>query len=203
MGATPLLIASTALQAGAGAYGSYTQSRALKAQGKYEEEQHQFNARIADINAEDATARGTREAGIIRRRAKQISGSQRAAYSGQGVDVNTGTAAAIQDETRAMSEEDILTAQNNAWREAWGYRAEASNERFTGRLKRIAAKQEAKNTLITGGLQFAGDILGGANKLGQAGGASSGQASFVPKNTTEAKFNTAYKNNWYRTRGKK
>lgn len=148
----------------AGLYGSYTQAQAAKQQGKYEQSVYESNARMAELEAEEATSRGNREANRVRAKGRAVRGSQRAALAGQGVDVGTGTAADLQLETDTLSEMDALTVQNNAWREAWGYRAEASNLRYQGRFARLGAKTQARNTLLTGGVRFADDVVRGVDR---------------------------------------
>lgn len=160
MGAAAIPIAIA--QAGISLSGAYLQSQAQKEQGKYEQQVAESNARMAEENAKDAVLRGRTEAGQVLRRGRSIKGAQRAALAGQGVDVGTGTPADLQTETDSMGTLDAMTVQNNAWREAWGYKAEASNERIKGRFARFASKTEARNTLLTGGLQAANSLVEGA-----------------------------------------
>jgi len=177
MGAA-LLVATTALSAGAGLYGSMQNAKAAKARGAYEQQIANQNARMAELQAADSIQRGNVESNEIRRKGKQVGGSQRASYSGQGVDVSSGTPANIQDETSYFTELDTLTAKNNAWREAWGYKTQASDYRFQGKYARLAAKKEAKNTLITGGLRFFGDLAEGGYRWDNRAKSKGGQVEY-------------------------
>jgi len=132
---------------------AYSQAQAYEAQGYYQKKMSKINASFAEMEAEDAIKRGDREAGDVRRRGKKIHGAQRAALAAQGIDIDSGSALDIQDEARSMTEQDALTVRNNAWREAWGYRVQASNATAEGRMAQLTARGNARNTLLTGGLQ--------------------------------------------------
>lgn len=186
MGAAAPYIATA--QAGVGLYGSYAQSQALKEQGKAEEKLAEQNARLKELQAEDAILRGKADAAEVKRRGRYVKGSQRAALAAQGVSVDTGSAAAVQNETDTMSGMDALTVQNNAFREAWGYRSEASNERFRGRMERLKSRNEARMTLLTGGLQASRDIMQGFYLNNNYK-----NTKFTPKNPTEARFDREYR----------
>ncbi len=59
---------------------------------------------------------------------------------------------------------DALTVKNNAWREAWGYKAQARSYRTQGALSRLASRNEANSTLLTGGLQAVNAGVGGYDR---------------------------------------
>lgn len=185
MGASAIL---TGAQTAFGLYGSYQQAQAMKEQGRAEEMLANQNARLIELNAEDALFRGRAEAAEVKRRGRYLKGTQRAGFAGQNIDVSTGTAAAIATETDSMAEADALTVSNNAFREAWGYRTEAINERFRGKMARLGKKSEARYTLLAGGLNAARDIQNGLylnNKFKSTG--------FNPSNPTEARFDREYR----------
>ena len=135
---------------------------AVRQKSEYQTKVYESNANISQINAEGAISRGETAASRIRQTGESIIGSQRAAYAGQGVDVNTGTASQVQQETKTLSALDSLTARNNAWREAWGYKVEALNATRAGLFTKVAANKIADNTLATGGLDAFSKVAGGA-----------------------------------------
>lgn len=157
-----LFAASTAVSAISSASSAYSQSKAIKAQGNYEKNQMQFNAQVADLQATDAVNRGKSDAEIKKKQTKQIIGSQRAALAAQGIEVNSDTSSLIQQDTAGLGAEDIETIKNNAWREAWGYRVQASTYNSKAGFASVSSKFNANQTLLTGGLQFARDVSGGA-----------------------------------------
>lgn len=139
------------------AQGQRQQAASARTQGNYVGAIADQNAVLDEQQGRDATARGEETAGRIGLGARQLVGSQRAAQAAQGLDVNTGTPATLQDETQALSEFDKLTARNNAAREAWGYSVNAANERAAGTNARLAGENEgnalqakAYSTLLTG-----------------------------------------------------
>lgn len=150
--ATALLVGATALGAGSQLIGAYNQSQAIKAQGRYQQGIAESNAITDEMKARDAIERGRQESMVVRNRAAQVRGQQRASYAGQGVDVNSGSALSVQDEAYTMGEIDALTVKNNAWREAWGFKTDAMQQRGQGRLAMMTAKSNARNTLLTGGI---------------------------------------------------
>lgn len=134
---------------------TYAQSQALEAQGNFQKTMFDFNASMADLQGKDAIERGDKAAGAVRKRAKQVVGSQRAALAAQGVEVNADSAADVQADTKAIATEDALTIQNNAWREAWGYKVSANDMRLQGWMGQHAASGAARNTLYSGSMQTA------------------------------------------------
>lgn len=154
---------------------AYNQYQAEKAQGEYQNAMYRLNAQMAEFMGELAISRGERasklaikrgykESAMVRRAGKQVAGSQKAALAAQGIDIGSGSAADIIAETEAMSELDqleiqknarldALTIKNNAWREAWGYKQQASIYGSEGEMASMTAKRKATTSLLTGGLQ--------------------------------------------------
>lgn len=135
---------------------TYSQMQSEEQEGKFESAAMETNARAYRMAAVDAIKRGHESAGGVRRDAAQVRGKQTASYAGQGVDVSSGTASAIQDETTAVGEQDVVTVSNNAWREAWGLRSKADYLESQARMRRIESKFKKRQTLLTGGLQMLG-----------------------------------------------
>jgi hypothetical protein len=146
-----------------GAYlaGGIMDSSAHRAQGAYAMQMAKMNARLAEINAKDALKRGEQEAKEIQRQAGQLIGDQSAAFAAQGISVDAGTAVAMLAETSMMSEQDVIAAKNNAWREAWGYRVEKEQQLMQGRMAQSMARSQANASLIGGGLKGVASIFGG------------------------------------------
>ena len=77
-------------------------------------------------------------------------GAQRAAAAAQGLDPDSGSASELTTETHQLGELDTLTLQNNAAREAFGYKVEAAQHKEVGRQSRRAGRSGALTTLLTG-----------------------------------------------------
>lgn len=167
--AAPLMMAGVSLGS------AYIQSQEEKMQGEYQRSVSSMNASILDAQANDAIARGDTaaaealragnvSASNIKKDAKKVSGSQRAALSAQGIDVSSGSASDVLSETQSQAEQDFnrtkyfskldaITIKNNAWREAWGFKAESANTLFSGNMARSVGDLRSSNTLLTGGLK--------------------------------------------------
>lgn len=137
------------------------QSRATKSQASYESSMLESNARISDIQAADAIRRGDLEAANLKKKYKQVIGSQRAALAAQGLELGEDDAALIQQDTAELGALDVLDTKNNAWREAWGYRVRGANYRNQASMVRAAGSNSSRNTILTGGLTFAKDVAYG------------------------------------------
>lgn len=163
------LAISSVIGAGSSIGGAISQSNALSVQGKYAKQQSDFNAQLAELQAQDAIIRGEKNVKTLKTKANQLKGSQRAAAAAAGVEVDTGSAAELQADTVRQSTLDVIELRNNAWREAWGFKMQASNYRSSGILEEMAYKNAARNTLITGGLQGLQYASQGAYYANQAG----------------------------------
>jgi hypothetical protein len=142
-----------------------SQAEAQKLQGDYAKSRFDTNARLAEMQGEDAIRRGDKEADQRIRQVSQVKGSQRVALAAQGIDIDSGSAAQVQGDTAKQGAEDVATIRGNAWREAWGYRAQAQDMRGQGEMAFRGSRVEASNTLLTGGLKAAGNIIDGASGL--------------------------------------
>lgn len=147
------MVAAMGFGAAASAANAYTQSQALGAQADVEKQLGEINTRLADEAVADALYRGEKEAQRMRREARRIIGAQRAAYAGQGVDINSDTPADVQEDTAVIGARDAMTAKNNAWREAWGYRVAALEATSRAQYADISARAASRSTLVTGGLE--------------------------------------------------
>jgi hypothetical protein len=118
------------------------------------------NAQTAEYQAQDALRRGDQEAHAIRRDADRLKGTQRATMAARGVDLASGTAAELQDQTDFFSLTDQSTARHNAAKDAWSIRVGATNYRNEATMQRATAKSispgfAAAGSLLTSGSQVA------------------------------------------------
>ncbi len=127
------------------------------------------NAAISRIQANDAVDRGEFEADQQRLKTRAAIGTQRAGFAGNGVDVNSGSAALVQDDTAALGELDALTIRNNAAREAWGYNVQADQY-----IQAAGNAKKSANNAIMGGL-----VSTGAKAASTYAGGYSGNSSLL------------------------
>lgn len=132
---------------------AYTSAEASRAQGEYQKRMYELNQGMAEFQAKDIIRRGDKESAQMAKKVKQTVGAQRAALAAQGVDVDSGSAIEVQEDTQLIGAKDALTIKNNAWREAWGFKVQAIQMGAQGEFAKMAAGNQARNTMLTGGLQ--------------------------------------------------
>ncbi|MFP5337511.1 MAG: hypothetical protein ACLGIW_03285 [Gammaproteobacteria bacterium] len=130
-------------------------------QGAFQEAMAEQNAAYKEAAAQDAEKRGAVDADRYRRQVGQLIGTQRTGFAANGIDVNSGTASEIQDDTAAFGEFDALTIANNAAREAWGYRVGAQNDLMNGRMAQSNARSAATGSILGGVGSAFGSFAGG------------------------------------------
>jgi hypothetical protein len=135
---------------------------AANAAGESEAKRDEYNAGIADLQAQDALARGAVDESRFRTSVRGLIGSQRAGFAAQGVDVGSGSAADVQADAAYLGELDALQIRSNAAREAWGYRVEAADNRMAadvarkgGQAARTASRYQAAGTILGTGASLA------------------------------------------------
>lgn len=142
------------------------QSKAIKAQAKYQQQMAETNAKMAELQGSEALRRGEKEAQQIKKQGQRVIGAQRVALAAQGINLDEGTALELQQDTAQQAARDAVTTRNNAYREAWGYKVEALNQTTQGKFIGASAKSQSYNTLMTGGLQALGYGVQGAQNYG-------------------------------------
>jgi hypothetical protein len=155
---------------------------AAKAQASAEEQ----NARLAELQGADAVRRGGREEAKFRREQAMLAGRQRSLLAASGVDIDSGSAAALQEASRMEGEEDAAVIRLNAQREKWGFDIQALNHRNAA----AAARSAGSNAMTAGIVGGATSLLSAANdaglfsKAGAKAGAGAG-AKIVPQTTPQ------------------
>lgn len=129
------------------AAGQIQQGRAIGKAGE-------ANARIQEILAADAIARGKADEASQRRKTAAFKGRQAAAFGASGGEINTGSSLEILADTAQIGELDALRIRSNAEREAFGFLSGAAISRFEGSVGRTSSF-----------LSAAGTVLGGAGKV--------------------------------------
>jgi hypothetical protein len=106
------------------AYGAYQQSKSLKNQAKYE-------GQMADIERAQADRAATRDAEHTGTQLADVRGRQKAALGASGVDLNSGSAAALQQQTDYYGMSDMMAGNENALNQDYAYRGRGKNARET------------------------------------------------------------------------
>lgn len=150
--------------------------KALQGVADYQNAKQKAKALKQNAAAKRAEAKDTRVAGYQqgdkqRERGEQFKGSQRAQLGASGVDINSGTAGQIQEDTARLSEYDARVIENNALRQAWGLESDAAMLEYEAK----AVKKQAKINAFS-------SILGIGGSAGQ--GYQDWQQSKVPESTS-------------------
>ncbi len=153
---TTLAIAATAVQA----FGQIQQGAQASATAKANAQIAKNNQTIKEQAAQDAVQRGADNAGEARQKARAANAAFRAKAGSSGFLADTGSNLDIQEQNAGVGEENALTIQNNAEREAYGFKVGAMNDANSATQFKIAGKNAMMNGLIAGGTTL---VTGGAN----------------------------------------
>jgi hypothetical protein len=123
-------------------------------------EQGALDAAGAGYNARQVTIRGAREAGRLRMLGAQNNETQKVGYAASNVDPTSGTAAAVQADSAAMTELDAQTVKNNAAREAWGFRLQGVQGGKNLQTKLGSVQRAQYGSIATGLGQFTSGAAG-------------------------------------------
>jgi hypothetical protein len=143
--ASVMMGASTGLSIFGGLQAALQQRKAAEAQKKY----YYFQADQSDKEAQLAIEAGMREADTIRRSAKGVTASQRAAMAASGVGAGSVTAEDVARDTFNRSEMDALVVRYNADLQGWSKRLQARSYRMAGDNALTAGNINADTTLLT------------------------------------------------------
>lgn len=129
-----------------------SQQNAMKVQASFEKERAKTNAMLIDMQRRDVLEQGDSQADEYEKEVAQMIGAQTTSFAAQGIDVNTGTAAAIRNQTRETGDQDITSIKNNAWKQAWGLEVEAEATRERGKMASEATLVQGKQRVISAGI---------------------------------------------------
>ena len=123
--------------------------------GKSRKKMAEFNAKLADMKAADALSRGEIDAADSGLRVRRTLGAQRAILAAQGIEVTSGSAANLQADTAAAGDAEQRTIRSNAFREAWGYKMAALDDRIGGQIAQREGQSAAVGTILSSGARAA------------------------------------------------
>lgn len=137
-------IASTTM----GVVSSVQSGKAQKAQYDYQAKVAKKNAQIAQANADQKRQEGIEEARQQRMKTLRAVGSQQAAMAANGIDISSGTALDVIEDTAAMGELDALTTRYNYESQAVGLEQQANNFNNQAYLDSFAGQNAYKSGMI-------------------------------------------------------
>lgn len=148
--------------AGISALGAIEGGEANAANANYQSQVAKNNQIIAEQNANYASAAGQAQATNEGLKGAATSGKIKASIAANGVDVNTGSAAAVQTSQAETNELNTANVLNNSALQVYGYRSQAANYG----AQAAAEQAQAQQAPIAGDLGAVGSLLGGASSVG-------------------------------------
>lgn len=130
------------------------QAETIRANAALSKEIADMNAGYAELDAYNAEQDGLSQEARYQSAIDQIVGSQRVAFAAADVDVNFGTAKAVQEESKLAGFLNRLDIINQAHKVALGYKNQARNIRISGAMGMAQANYNA------GAVQNAGIMQG-------------------------------------------
>ena len=131
------------------------QANAQKAQSRYQQQVAQNNRLLAERAARDAVARGQELENRQRSATQQAIGASRASAAARGVEVDTGSQLEQQVDIAEIGEVEALTVRDNARREEFALRQQASD--FDQEAQFASAQRSQINKQLP--LNIAGSLL--------------------------------------------
>jgi hypothetical protein len=155
---TIMMVASTAMSA----VGALQAGEAADAQAKAQADANRYNAQVKELQAGVERQVAGRKEEAQRREARQVLGEQRAALAQSGVQLGTGSAADIQEQSATMAELDALTIRYQGEMAAKGLLYDAEADKFeasaniaAGKNAKTASYLQAGSAILSGGTDIA------------------------------------------------
>lgn len=130
--------------------GGYFASQNIKATAKLNQEIAEMNAEFAELDAYDSELEGYSAATRYQSVVDQTLGDQQALMAAQDIDVNYGSAASVQAETRFLGELNKMEIEKQAQEQALGYKRQARDLRLGGVMERGDARIRAGQAMSQG-----------------------------------------------------
>lgn len=161
----PLVTTALVAMASAQAIGGSRNAEAMRRQAKIQQQIAELNAQYMEIDAFRAEAAGITRANRYSTMVTRTIADQRLAMAASNVDMTSGTAKAIQTESKAIGDLNMIDIIEQGQMQAYGLRMQALNTRSQSQFNREAAMANADATaeggFISGVSTFASGYLKG------------------------------------------
>jgi len=121
-----------------------------RAQGKFQKDIGEFNARVAENEAEDVRTAATEAENVQRQKTAQLLSKQRAQLGAAGVGIEFGSALQLQEDTVTLGEADALRIRSQGGQQFQALTTEASLSRRQGSFAEAASRTAAAGSLLSG-----------------------------------------------------
>lgn len=119
-------------------------------QGKFQKATAEYNSRVAENEAEETRRAGVEQENIQRRKTAELLSKQRAQLGAAGVELTSGSALQLQEETVALGEADALRIRSNFGTQAASLETGAALTQREGEFAESAGRGAAAGTLLQG-----------------------------------------------------
>lgn len=138
--------------------GGIMQKRQADQQAKMQKHQGEYNARVAQNEATKTTNAGVIKENQHREKVQQMISQQRAQAGARGVQIDSGSALALQQNTKELGEVDALNIRANFADRSESLSNEAVNTRYLGDAKAASSKASG-NAALVGSVFSAGGMV--------------------------------------------
>lgn len=142
---TALVVASTAMQV-----------QAQRSQAKYQQGTARYNQRVAENEAQRAREIATEKENVQRQRTAALLSKQRAQLGSMGVDLGSGSALQLQEDTLSLGEADALRIRRTGDDQFGALTQQGTLQGFKADAAGIAGRQAMAGTLLGGAASIAG-----------------------------------------------
>lgn len=119
-------------------------------QGKFQNETAKYNTRVAENEAQKTRDVGTERENIQRRKTAELISKQKAQLGAANIDLTSGSALQLQEDTAALGEADALRIRSNFENRALSLETGAVLTEAQGEFAESAGKSGAAGTLLSG-----------------------------------------------------
>jgi len=151
---------------GIGLASSIMNADAKNQQGIHNQYIANFNARVLQNDAKRARIAGNQRENDLRRAGAELKSRQRASFGASGVDVNSGSAAAIQQDTSNLTNIDALRIRQSVDSNVQSLNNKAKIVQSEGRAAFRAGRAGMYSSLLSGGARFASGVYTNRSAFG-------------------------------------
>ena len=119
-------------------------------QGKYQKGVAEYNAAVAENEAQEVQNKSVEEENLQRRRTAELLSKQRAQLGAANVDLSSGSALQLQEDTIALGEADAMRIRSNYDAQVESLQTQANLTRNQGEFAEQSGKTSATGTLLKG-----------------------------------------------------
>jgi len=133
-------------------YTAQQQRASSQAQGQHQQGVAEYNARVAENEATQIRNEGVEQENIQRRKTAELQSKQRAQLASRNIDLTTGSALQLQEETAELGEVDALRIRSNTDDRVEANLSQADLTRREGAFAAYSANSSGKGfgTILSG-----------------------------------------------------